>query len=187
MSWLSSCLPVSRWWVSHRMDAAIAAPRAPGAVTHRCVTQLPSPGPPPLPWEPPRPRPSPTGWMHRAEVQTHQGQEWGCPAANRVPPFHPPARTPQQQTPQPCTCSTEPLPAISCLQAQPTPWKSLGQPAVSVPVPNPVPRRPGSRWAALKLVGNFVNRHFPPPSTIPARRRFPIALPGRSCQSRHFS
>ena len=152
---------------------------------HGCVTQLPSPGPPPLPKEPPRPQPSPAAWMHGAEVQTRRG--CGCPGATRVSPFHPLARTPQQAKP-----TALPLPAAShgaaagnllppgsaCTALPKTvPWESPGWPAVSVPGPNSMSRRPPSRWAALKLVGNFVNRQFPPPSTILAWR--PALLPHR--------
>lgn len=109
------------------------------------------------------------------------------PGPPRVSPFRRPAHTPQQANPtalpQPCRELPQ---AISCLQAQPEPscpkkchGKARGGqlPALAVSGSLPMPRKPPSRWAALKLVGNFANRQLPPPSTIPAWR--PVPLPHR--------
>lgn len=88
--------PVSRCWVSHRTDAAIAAL---AQCKRRCVTRLPSPGPPPLPKEPPRPQPPPHRMDARGRGTNPRGMRCGHPGATRVSPFHPLACTPQQAEP----------------------------------------------------------------------------------------
>lgn len=157
--------PVSRCWVSHRTDAAIAAL---AQCKRRCVTRLPSPGPPPLPKEPPRPQPPPHRMDARGRGTNPRGMRCGHPGATRVSPFHPLACTPQQAEPAalPTPAASHGaaagtlLPAGSACAVLPkkVPWESLGWLAASVSGPVPMPRRPPSRWAALKLVGNFLNR-----------------------------